>query len=93
MRRLSFIRHARQLGFEMPDIRTLLELSDSGERPCADADAIARRHLQAVDEKIGRLERLRAELARMVDHRHGQVADCRVIETLAHHDLCKSEHG
>ena len=29
VRRLSFIRHARELGFEMDDLRTLLEISDS----------------------------------------------------------------
>jgi hypothetical protein len=51
---------------------------------CDDADLIARRHLQTVDEKIARLERLKGELARMIRQcQGGTVADCRVIEALA----------
>jgi DNA-binding transcriptional MerR regulator len=39
--RLAFIRHARELGFEVEAIRTLLSLQDDPEQPCAAADAIA----------------------------------------------------
>ena len=42
--RLAFIRHARELGFRLDDVRTLLQLSDDPDRPCADADLIARQH-------------------------------------------------
>jgi DNA-binding transcriptional MerR regulator len=41
--RLAFIRHARQLGFEIDAIRTLLALQDNPSQPCATADAIAHR--------------------------------------------------
>lgn len=37
--RLAFIRHARELGFEVEAIRTLLSLQDDPEQPCAAADA------------------------------------------------------
>ncbi|MBX9747487.1 MAG: MerR family transcriptional regulator, partial [Hyphomonadaceae bacterium] len=43
VRRLTFVRHARTLGFELPDIRSLLELADHPDRPCGDADRIAAR--------------------------------------------------
>ena len=91
--RLSFIRHARELGFPLDDIRTLLDLSDSPDAPCAGADEIASRHLVGVRSRIARLQALEAELARMVDDCCSQtVAGCRVIEVLADHSHCSRDH-
>jgi len=84
VRRLTFIRRARELGFETADVRALLDLSDQSERPCEEADLIAQRRLEAVNDKIALLVRLRDELGRMLEHgQHGRVADCRVIEALS----------
>ena len=44
LQRLDFIRHARELGFEVDAIRQLLGLADEPDRPCHEADAIARAH-------------------------------------------------
>ncbi len=91
--RLTFIRHARELGFEIEAIRELLAMSAQPDQSCAEADRIARRHMSEVDRRIGQLTALRAELKRMVDAcGHGRVAECRVIETLAHHDQCAHPH-
>lgn len=84
LRRLAFIRHARELGFPMDEIRTLLKLQDDPDQPCATADAIATARLQDVERRIARLERLRGELRKMVEQcAAGRVGECRVIETLA----------
>lgn len=84
LRRLAFIRHARELGFPMDEIRTLLKLQDDPDQPCAAADAIATARLQDVEHRIARLERLRGELRKMVEQcAAGRVGECRVIETLA----------
>lgn len=84
LRRLSFIRHARELGFDVDAIRTLLDMQDNPHASCAAADAAARGRLVEVDRRIDSLKALRAELVRMVDGcSAGIVADCRVIETLA----------
>ena len=64
-RRLSFIRHARQLGFDLDSIRSLLDLSDHPDRPCAEASTLAERHLADVKQKIARLRALQRELSRM----------------------------
>ncbi len=86
LHRLAFIRHARELGFPLDDVRALLRLSDDPDRPCDEADAIARQHLGAVRSRIARLQALEAELARMVDAcGHGKVGACRVIQVLADH--------
>lgn len=91
--RLTFIRHARELGFEIDAIRELLAMSDQPDQSCAEADRIARRHMSEVDRRISQLVALRAELQRMVDAcGHGRVSDCRVIETLANHDQCEHAH-
>ncbi|MCY1649168.1 helix-turn-helix domain-containing protein [Caulobacter sp. SL161] len=84
VRRLAFIRHARQLGFSVEAIRNLLDLSDNPERPCGEANALAVHQLEDVEAKIAQLETLRDELRRMVAATcDGRAADCRVIEALA----------
>lgn len=92
--RLAFIRHARGLGFELEDIRSLIDLAEQPERDCTAADTIASRHLAAVEEKILRLQTLRDELADMVRQcRGGQLASCRILETLATHSRCGPGHA
>jgi DNA-binding transcriptional MerR regulator len=86
IRRLAFIRHARVLGFELDDIRSLLDLSDNPNRPCDEADRIARKHLGEVEQRIAQLIVLRTELHRVVRSCAGRnAAQCRVIEALADH--------
>lgn len=93
LERLSFIRHARDLGLNIEAIRELIELSAHPEQPCAHADRIAAEQLQAVREKITKLQRLETELERIATHCHGdQIKDCYVIRALANHELCDSEH-
>jgi Cu(I)-responsive transcriptional regulator len=82
--RLNFIRHARELGFEVDDIRELLALSNQPDRSCKEVDVIARRHLSEVNRRIDQLAALRDELRRMVSEcGHGRVGECRVIEALS----------
>ena len=92
--RLGFIRHARDLGFEVEAIRDLLSLSARPGEPCEPADRIVLRHLEDVDRKIDQLTRLRAELRRMLEGcGHGQVSDCRIIQVLSDHALCAGDHS
>jgi DNA-binding transcriptional MerR regulator len=87
LRRLAFIRRARQLGFDIEAIRTLLALHDHPSHSCKVADAIARTRLGEVQQRIDDLTALRAELERMIaDCSLGRVAECRVIGTLASDD-------
>lgn len=92
LRRLAFIRHARELGFEIEAIRTLLTLQDNPSQPCATADGIAKARLAEVEQRIRSLTALKAELKLMVDGcSQGHVATCRVIEVLADHGQCADE--
>ena len=77
--RLIFIRHSRELGFSLDDIRQLLSFSDQPEQSCEQVDAIAREHLHGVQERLGR------------ECGGGKVAECRIIEVLADHSNCLNE--
>lgn len=92
--RLAFIKHARDLGFAVESIRTLLRLSDTPGMACDEAHAIAASHLEDVRDKIARLRSLEAELARIATVCSGGVSacDCAVIEALADHSHCE-HHG
>ena len=88
--RLTFIRHSRELGFDLSEIRTLLALQDTPGQSCAEADVIAKARLIDVRQKIASLAALQHELERMVEGcSHGRVESCRVIEILADHGQCK----
>jgi Cu(I)-responsive transcriptional regulator len=82
--RLTFTRRARDLGFSIEQVRTLLDLADQKEQSCEAVDAIARDHLAEVKRKLADLGALRRELESMIGQcRHGTVGECRIIEALA----------
>lgn len=83
LERLRFIRHARKLGFETGEIRSLLALGDDPERPCDEVTQIALRHLADVNEKISRLALLRDDLEKIARScAGGTVSECRIMESL-----------
>lgn len=91
--RLSFIRHARDLGLSLDAIRELLHLSENPDMPCAEAHVIAGAHLAATRARIAQLQRLEAELARITSACDtGTIGDCHVIHALADHSLCDGDH-
>ena len=84
LKRLTFVRRGRELGFSLDQIRALLALSDVRDQSCAAVDAIAKEHRAEVERKIVDLQSLKKELDRMIDQCGcGVVADCRIIESLS----------
>lgn len=91
--RLAFIRHARDLGLAISEIRELIELSSDPTKPCAEADRIAVTHLNNVREKIRQLKKLEKELKRITTMCNGNtIGECYVIQALADHGMCGGEH-
>ena len=81
VRRLAFIRHARELGFELASVRALLALQEKPELSCKSASDLASAQLSAVEGRINRLTVLREELKRMIRAcKNKRVFDCRVID-------------
>jgi len=63
LRRLRFIRQAQSAGFTLEEIKELLDLDASEDRPRA--RELARARVKALDEKIAELEQARDALRRL----------------------------
>lgn len=93
VQRLSFIRHARDLGFPIDSIRELIKLQHQPGEDCAHVDIIARRQLADVRQKLSQLEALEGELKRMISAcEGGRIASCKVLESLGDHAMCLESH-
>lgn len=97
LRRLGFIRHARELGFDSGAIRALLDLSGRPDADCTAAHTLALTQIEEIDARMHRLVALRAELVRMATTcAGGMIGECRIIETLAdfgHGHCTDARHG
>ena len=83
VKRLTFIRRARALGFSIDEVRTLLKLADERKRPCAEVRVVAEAHLRDVRAKIADLRRMERVLQVTVAKcAGGRRVDCPVIEAL-----------
>lgn len=90
--RLAFIRHGRELGFDIATLRTMLGLRDVPDASCERVSQIAQDQLGAVEDRIRRLTNLKEELTRMIASCvNGTISDCRIIEVLA--DLGDCNNG
>lgn len=94
LERLSFIKHARDLGFSIEAISSLIELQERPDRSCQFATEIAAAQLSHVRAKIRKLRLLEKELVRISKGCDGQglSEDCYVLAALADHQLCEQEH-
>lgn len=94
LEQLGFIKHARDLGFPLDTIRSLINLSQTRHQDCSAVDELARQHLQQVRDRLSLLNKLESELERIVGGcQTGVVEQCYVIESLAHHELCLGSHS
>lgn len=83
LKRLGFIRKARDLGFTIEEIRTLLGLLDERDQPCSEAREIASKRLADVRDKIAALQKMEAVLADLVEQcAHGPALECPLLEAL-----------
>lgn len=83
LKRLTFIRRSRELGFTLVQIRDLLGLVDGNDYTCDEVKAITVEHADAVRQKIADLRKLKRVLDDMVSQcNRGDIPDCPVIEAL-----------
>ncbi|GAA5218334.1 helix-turn-helix domain-containing protein [Corallincola platygyrae] len=93
LQRLRFVKHARDLGFSLDDVRELISLDHQPHASCKNAHSIAAQHLASVRSRLARLKRLEDELERIVSLTDSGASDqCSVIKALADHSQCESEH-
>jgi DNA-binding transcriptional MerR regulator len=60
--RLTFIRHAQSAGFTLDQIRRVLGIGDSGERPCEHVSQLITDRLAEVEARIADLKATRSHL-------------------------------
>ena len=81
--RLTFVRRARDIGFTIDQVRSLLSFSDQRDGDCCTVTALTEEHLAAVEQKISDLIILKDRLGSLLmSCRGGLVEDCRIIDAL-----------
>ncbi|WP_119300949.1 MerR family transcriptional regulator [Dongia deserti] len=81
--RLVFIRRARELGFSLEEVRTLLGLGGGHVLTCGEVEALAQRHIAAIREKVRDLKRLERILSDLAARCTGQtVPECPILDGL-----------
>jgi Cu(I)-responsive transcriptional regulator len=81
---LRFIKRARGLGFSMGEIQGLLSLWRNQRRASAEVKRLAVKHIAELDQKIEELKSMRATLATLANHCHGdERPQCPILEDLA----------
>ena len=80
---LRFIRHSRDLGFSLEQIRALLGLWQDRARPSREVRALARTHLAELEAKLAELQAMKATLEQLVSSCHGdERPDCPILDSL-----------
>ncbi len=83
LKRLTFIRCSRELGFTLEEVRGLLGLVDGGEWTCAEVREMTLEHLADVRRKIADLQKLAAMLEDMAAQCDGgAVPECPIVDAL-----------
>jgi len=83
LKRLSFIRRSRELGFTIGEIRGLLNLVDGGSYTCSDVKTITLEHVETIRQKIADLKKLEKTLSRIASQCAGnETPECPIIDAL-----------
>lgn len=83
LKRLTFVRRSRELGFTLDQVRNLLSLVDSDDYTCDEVKEMTLEHMGDVRHKIADLRKLERVLNDMVSQcDRGAVPDCPVVDAL-----------
>lgn len=84
IRRVRFIRRAKELGFTLKEIGELLSLRVDPSTTCAEFRKVARGKIDDVQEKIAELQRIRDVLDRLARACRGKgpTSECPILDVL-----------
>jgi Cu(I)-responsive transcriptional regulator len=81
---LRFIRRARDLGFSLKEIKTLLGLWQNRRRASSDVKNLAMKHVEDLDKRIAEMQAMRRTLVALGENCHGDSRpDCPILDDLA----------
>jgi MerR family copper efflux transcriptional regulator len=91
---LRFIRRARGLGFATKEIAGLLGLWRDQRRASAEVKRLALQHVAELDRKIEELQAMRATLASLAKHCHGDARpECPILDDLERLPSVEADSG
>lgn len=87
VKRLTFVRRCRDLGFAIDEVRELVSLADQPDRPCVEVRDIASVHLKQMRKKLQELRELEGSLTAYVAScdsacAGGAAVDCTLLDAL-----------
>ncbi len=83
VKRLTFIRRIRELGFTIEQVRELLALVDGGKYTCTEIRRFTLKQVEAIREKISDLKKMETSLMEMASRcSDKKVPDCAIIDAL-----------
>lgn len=83
LKRLSFVRRSRDLGFTIEEVRGLLRMADGNVYTCAQVQMMALDHVKEIRRKVADLRTIEKSLATMAALcNSGDVPECPVIDAL-----------
>lgn len=84
LKRLTFIRRSRELGFSLDEIRSLLGLVGGHALTCAEVSDMAHAHLADIRKRVKDLKRLERVLTDLAARCHGRkVPECPILDALS----------
>lgn len=88
---LRFIRRARDLGFSLERIRTLIGLWKDKDRKSHDVKRLAHQYITELDQDIAKLQSIRDQLQILANCCHGDDRpDCPIIEELSGFEISEN---
>lgn len=84
LHRLRFVRRARNLGFSIKEIETLLALWSDRRRSSAKVKALTEKHIAELEARIAEMQAMKQALQQLAHQCHGdERPDCPIIDNLA----------
>lgn len=83
LKRLTFVRRSRELGFSLDEIRALLGLAGAHALTCAEVNGMAQTHIADIRKKVKDLKKLERVLIDLAARCHGRrVPECPILDAL-----------
>lgn len=84
LNQLKFIRQARNIGFSLPEIKSLLDLWQDPERESRTVKLMVEQHLAEIETKISELQHMQQVLTELATSCRGDSSpDCSILQQLA----------
>lgn len=84
VRRIRFIRHAKDLGFTLREIKELLELRVESDRHCGEVLELAQAKIAGIEQRIDALQRMKQVLSKLTTacRRRRPTQACPILEAI-----------